>query len=79
MPKPNATHIKFKEEPPKKIAAITFGGWANANTIENYKKKKLKKALDAEGTPYNNAFYFFGYNAPFEIIKRRNEVVVELK
>lgn len=57
---------------------MTFGGWANANTIENY-KKKLKKALDAEGIPYTNAFYFFGYNAPFEIIKRRNEVVVELK
>ena len=48
------------------------------NKIEKY-KQDLKSALDAEGINYTNRFYFFGYNAPFEIFNRKNEVVVELR
>ncbi len=77
LPKPNQSNIEFKEEPAKTVAAITFGGWANSKKIESY-KSKLKAALEAEGVAHTNTFYFFGYNAPFEIIKRKNEVIVEL-
>jgi len=77
LPKPNRSNIEFKEEPAKTVAAIGFGGWANSKKIETY-KNKLKKVLDAEGIAHTNKFYFFGYNAPFEIIKRRNEIIVEL-
>ena len=78
LPKPNASDIEFVEEPAKTMAAITFGGWANSEKIKRY-KTKLINALDAQGIAYKTSFYFFGYNAPFEIIKRRNEVVVELE
>ncbi|MDP5157401.1 MAG: heme-binding protein [Flaviramulus sp.] len=77
LPKPNQSNIKFNEEPAKTMIAISFGGWANSNKIENY-KNKLKAALDAEGIYYTNKFYFFGYNAPFEVFNRRNEVIVEI-
>ena len=77
LPKPNASQIEFKEEPAKKMAAITFGGWANDEKIEAY-KNQLINALDKEGLSYTNRFYFFGYNAPYEAINRKNEVVVEL-
>jgi len=77
LPKPNQSNIEFREEPSKTMAAITFGGWANSNKIEVY-KNKLKTALEEEGIPYSNKFYFFGYNPPFEILNRRNEVLVEL-
>jgi hypothetical protein len=77
LPKPNQSNIEFREEPSKTMAAITFGGWANSNNIEVY-KNKLKTALEEEGIPYSNKFYFFGYNPPFEILNRRNEVLVEL-
>ncbi len=78
LPKPNQSGIEFKEEPAKRLAAIKFKGWANDSKIEKY-KQKLKSALDAEGISYSNKFYFFGYNAPFEVFNRKNEVLVELE
>ncbi|MBG6110203.1 hypothetical protein H4V97_000118 [Flavobacterium sp. CG_23.5] len=78
LPQPNQSRIEFREEPAKTVAAITFGGWANAEKIEKY-KEKLKAALDAEGIKYTNRFYFLGYNPPFEVINRKNEVIVELE
>ncbi|MEI8059669.1 MAG: heme-binding protein [Ferruginibacter sp.] len=78
LPKPNQTGIEFKEEPAKTIAAIRFSGWANDTKIEKY-KQNLKAALDAEGIKYSNQFYFFGYNAPYEVFNRKNEVIVELQ
>lgn len=78
LPKPNQSNIEFKEEPAKTMAAIRFGGWADTDKIEHY-KKKLKTALEAKGIKHTDKFYFYGYNAPFEIIKRRNEIIVELQ
>jgi hypothetical protein len=78
LPQPNQSQIKFKEEPAKTVAAISFGGWADDEKIEEY-KQKLKSALDAEGIIYTSHFYFLGYNPPFEIFNRKNEIIVELK
>jgi hypothetical protein len=78
LPKPNQSGIEFKEEPAKTVAAIRFSGWANDTKIEKY-KQNLKAALDAEGIKYSNQFYFFGYNAPYEVFNRKNEVIVELQ
>jgi len=77
LPKPNRSDIEIKEEPAKILAAITFNGWANDTKIEK-QKQQLKAALDAEGIKYSNQFYFFGYNAPYEVFNRKNEVLVEL-
>ena len=77
LPKPNQSSIAFKEEPAKTVAAISFSGWANDAKIETY-KQHLKAALDAEGIKYSNRFYFFGYNAPYEVFNRKNEIIVEL-
>jgi len=78
LPKPNQSGIEFKEEPAKTMAAIRFSGWANDSKIEKY-KQQLKEALEAEGIKYSNQFYFFGYNAPFEVFNRKNEIIVELQ
>ena len=78
LPKPNQSGIEFKEEPAKTVAAIRFSGWANDTKIEKY-KQNLKTALDTEGIKYSNQFYFFGYNAPYEVFNRKNEVIVELQ
>ena len=77
LPKPNQSEIKFHEEPAKTVAAITFGGWANSNKIETY-KNKLKASLNTLGISYTNHFYFLGYNPPFDIFNRKNEIIVEL-
>jgi len=78
LPKPNQSQIEFKEEPAKTVAAISFCGWSSNEKIEKY-KKQLIDALDVEGIAYTNHFFYLGYNAPFEVINRKNEVIVELE
>jgi hypothetical protein len=78
LPEPNQSQIEFQEVPAKTVAAISFKGWANTEKIEKY-KRKLITALEKEGIEYQNRFYFLGYNPPYEVFNRKNEVIVELR
>ena len=77
LPVPNDSQIQFTEMPAKTVAAISFGGWANDEKIENY-KNQLTSALDREGIQYTDVWYFLGYNAPYELVNRKNDVIIEL-
>jgi hypothetical protein len=78
LPKPNNEKIFFERKKGSRMAAIRFGGWANDQRIEKY-KNKLIEALKAEGISHSGNFVYLGYNPPYALIARRNEVVVELR
>lgn len=78
LPKPDQSGISFMEVPAKTLAAIQFGGWADNEKIESY-KQKLMEELKKEGILHTNKFFFFGYNPPYEVLNRKNEVLVELE
>jgi hypothetical protein len=78
LPVPNDSSIEFKDIPEKRVAAISFGGWASDSKIAAF-KSKLITALNTKGIEYTDNFYFLGYNAPMEVFNRKNEVIVELK
>ena len=78
LPVTNDSNIEFKDIPEKKVAAISFGGWANDLKIAAF-KKNLITALNSKGIEYTDNFYFLGYNAPMEVFNRKNEIIVELK
>ena len=78
LPVPNDSSIEFKDIPEKKVAAISFGGWANDLKIAAF-KKNLITALNSKGIEYTDNFYFLGYNAPMEVFNRKNEIIVELE
>ena len=78
LPEPKNSQIEFKQEPKKTVAAIRFGGWANDKKIEKY-KQKLIMALKKEGIRDTNKFFFLGYNPPYEVFNRRNEIIVVLE
>ena len=78
LPVPNDSRIEFKDIPEKRVAAISFGGWASDSKIAAF-KSKLITALNTKGIEYTDNFYFLGYNAPMEVFNRKNEVIVELK
>jgi hypothetical protein len=78
LPKPNNGRIYFEEQGQKIMAAIEFGGWADDEKIEEY-TNKLKASLKENGLTYTGKFSYLGYNPPFQVIARRNEIVVELE
>jgi hypothetical protein len=78
LPQPRQSEIVFKSEPAKTLAALQFGGWANDQKIKKH-LQQLKSALKKQGITHTDQFYFFGYNPPYEIFNRKNEIVVELK
>jgi hypothetical protein len=77
LPTPSQSDISFEEIPSKKMAVISFGGWANDQKIEDY-KKKLTAVLEKNNIPFSQNFYVFGYNPPYDLFFRSNEVAVEL-
>lgn len=77
LPNPNNDRILFEKQDEKIVAAIQFDGWANDDKIEKY-KAILKEELAKEKLQHTNKFTYLGYNPPYELFNRRNEVVVEL-
>jgi hypothetical protein len=77
LPKPDNKNIYFETKKACVMAAIRFGGWANDQKIDQH-VKALKKYLKKAGLQHKENFSYFGYNPPYEMMNRRNEVVVEL-
>ena len=77
LPKPDNAAIKIKTMPERIVAVVRFSGYANDEKIETH-RQKLVEALAKEGLQHKGVFTFMGYNAPFDPINRRNEVMVEL-
>jgi hypothetical protein len=78
LPKPNQADITFKQEPQKTMAVITFSGWVSDASIKEY-KDTLIAVLKANDIVHTNQFYCFGYNPPYDLFFRKNEIAVVLK
>ncbi len=78
LPKPNDASVIINKTTEEYVAAIRFGGYADDDDIKNY-ATKLENALKANGIEYYGNFSFLGYNAPYQFIGRRNEIIVSVK
>ncbi len=78
LPAPNRSDIQLYEKPEVVMAGLSFGGWANDRRIAN-KIEELRKALDSQGIRHTGQFQFFGYSSPYQMINRRNDIVVQLE
>ncbi|MGY3055179.1 hypothetical protein ACVWYG_003392 [Pedobacter sp. UYEF25] len=77
LPKPNDSSIIIETAAKEYVAAIKFGGFANDKVIKKY-TAELKSALEEDGIQYYGNFRFLGYNAPYELINRKNEIIVSV-
>ncbi len=77
LPKPSSGAIQLHKSAEEYVAAIRFGGWASDEKIE-IKKKELHEQLLKLGIQHQNNFRFLGYNAPWDILFRRNEIIVSI-
>ena len=78
LPRPNDTTVQLHETPGEYVAAIEFGGFANDASIKKY-AAQLEKSLEEKGIKPIGHFRYLGYNPPYQIIARKNEVIVAVE
>ncbi len=77
LPTPENEKIILHQSQPVYAAAVRYGGYTNEREIEK-KKAELVEVLKGLNLEYDRNFEYLGYNAPYDMINRRNEVLVEL-
>lgn len=77
LPKPNRPNIELYQKPEVIMAGLTFGGWANDRKIAQ-KIEELSALLEQANIRHTGNFQYFGYSSPYQIINRRNDIVVEI-
>ena len=77
LPKPNDPDVIIKNTDDEYVAVIRFGGWASDSKIKSY-SDRLYDILEERGiTPFGHA-RFLGYNPPYQLFGRRNEIVIPI-
>jgi hypothetical protein len=77
LPLPNDTGVQIKSSSDEYVAAISFGGFASDNEIKTY-SEKLKKALTEKSIPFIGNVRYLGYNPPYQLFARRNELIIQI-
>jgi hypothetical protein len=77
LPEPQDKRILLHKSKPMYTASVQFGGYANEAEIAKH-REKLAEILKQLNLKHSNQFEYLGYNAPFDMVNRRNEVQVEI-
>lgn len=77
LPQPNNPDVKIETTNDQYVAAITFSGFASDKKIKEY-TAKLESALKQNAISYYDTFRVLGYNPPFQLFSRRNEIIVNV-
>ena len=78
LPKPKDATVEIKQSEPVYAAVIAFGGYANDEKINDY-NNKLVALLKKKNIKIIGQFNFLGYNAPFQFIRRKNEISIPIE
>ncbi len=78
LPKLNDARVEIHQTPGEYAAVIEFGGFANDASIRKH-AEELKQLLDQKGIKTIGNFRYLGYNPPYQIIARKNEIVVAVE
>ncbi len=77
LPKPNDPGIVIQKTKEEYVAAIRFSGFASDNDLKLY-TNKLQNILKEKGISSIGHFRYLGYNPPYQLIGRRNEIIVSI-
>ena len=77
LPTPSNNQVKLIQESPKILAAIRFGGYSSTEKIKKY-AEQLYAELKKNNLETRGELLYMGYNAPWDVTNRRNEVAIEL-
>ena len=77
LPKPNDPDVRIQKTADEYVAVIRFGGFASDKDLIFY-SAKLQNILEEKGITYYGHARFLGYNPPFQLVGRRNEIIVSV-
>jgi len=77
LPEPVNSNIVLHKSKPVYTASIRYGGYTNTREIER-NKAKLMRVLEDLNIKHSGNFEYLGYNPPYQMFNRRNEILVEL-
>ncbi len=77
LPKPNSKDVKILEEKPRVMAVIRYDGFSSDDKIKKY-TNELAAIIAKYNLKTSGAYMYMGYNAPWDIINRRNEIAIEV-
>jgi hypothetical protein len=77
LPEPNSADVSIVEESAKVLAVITYGGFSSDEKIKLH-CAALEKVLLENNIQTKGSFMFMGYNAPWDVVNRKNEVAIEI-
>ena len=77
LPKPNSENVELIQVQPKTYAVLAFTGFANDKKIARHSKRLLQFLKSENLTPIGNT-KFLGYNPPWQVLGRKNEVAIEV-
>ncbi|XP_002158633.1 heme-binding protein 2 [Hydra vulgaris] len=80
IPKPTSDAVKLEKYPKFCAYVRVFGGYQmGVNKDMFFQRKQLTDALDKAGLKYNEKnLIYAGYNSPFKLFNRHNEIMVEI-
>ena len=77
LPTPSNNQVKLIQENSKILAVIRFGGYSSSEKIKKY-ADQLYLELKNNKLETRGKLLYLGYNAPWDVTNRRNEVAIEL-
>ena len=77
LPKPNDSNVFIKKTIDEYVAVTRFSGFASDKDLKLY-SEKLQSILKEKGINSFGHYRFLGYNPPFQLIGRRNEIIVSV-
>ena len=78
LPKPASDQVKIRKQESKTLAVLRFGGYSDDEKIQKY-AKRLEEVLTENNIKVKSALLYMGYNAPWDVVNRRNEVAFEVE
>ena len=75
LPAPDDPAIRLHVSEKEYVAVISFGGFSSDADIRFY-TEKLEKELNSRNIKIIGNYRYLGYNPPYEIFGRRNEIAV---
>ena len=75
LPKPNTNEIFFSNVSEQCVGILKFGGFVKNNRAQK-KVNELRDKLSALNLNYSNDFIIAVYQPPYQLINRKNEIVL---